>query len=156
MRVVEGHFRTPERPVALVASRFNGLVVEALVEGARDQLLRHGLPDDQIECYWVPGAFEIGGVAKRLLASGEYAAIIALGCVIRGETPHFDQVVSGVSGAMAQLAATGEIPVIFGVLTTETLEQAQQRAGAKAGNKGSEAAAAALEMIDLYGRLPTP
>jgi 6,7-dimethyl-8-ribityllumazine synthase len=141
--------------VALVASRFNSLVVDRLVEGARDGLVRHGVSDDNIVLVHVPGAWEIGPVARRMVDSMKYSAVIALGCVIRGETPHFDQVVNGVTRALGELGYEANIPVLFAVLTTEDLEQAEQRAGGKAGNKGFEAAVGAIEMMDLYRKLET-
>lgn len=153
MKILEGAFVPPARPVALVASRFNSLVVDRLVEGARDGLLRHGVPDEGIVLVKVPGAWEIGGVARRLVDSNKFSAVIALGCVIRGETPHFDQVVSGTTRALGQLGYESNIPVLFAVLTTEDLEQAEQRAGGKAGNKGFEAAVGAIELIDLYRKI---
>ncbi|MBK9579945.1 MAG: 6,7-dimethyl-8-ribityllumazine synthase [Fibrobacterota bacterium] len=153
MRSIDGSFVAPSKPVALVASRFNSLVVEPLVEGARDGLVRHGVADDQIVVIRVPGAWEIGAVARRCVDSMKYSAVIALGCVIRGETPHFDQVVSGTTRALGQLAYEANVPVVFAVLTTEDLEQAQQRAGGKVGNKGWEAALSALELCDLYRKI---
>lgn len=153
MKTLEGAFVPPTRPVALVASRFNSLVVDRLVEGARDGLLRHGVQDDSIVLVKVPGAWEIGAVARKLVDSNKYAAVIALGCVIRGETPHFDQVVSGTTRSLGQLGYEANIPVVFAVLTTEDLEQAEQRAGGKAGNKGFEAAVSAVELIDLYRKI---
>ena len=156
MRVLEGSFATPTKPVALVASRFNSLVVDRLVEGARDGLVRHGVKDEDIVLLKVPGAWEIGAVARRCVDSMKYSAVIALGCVIRGDTPHFEQVVSGTTRALGQLAYEANIPVVFAVLTTEDLEQAEQRAGGKAGNKGWEAALSAIELSDLYHKIETP
>lgn len=155
MKIIDGAFVAPNKPVALVASRFNSLVVDRLVEGARDGLVRHGVSDDNIVLVHVPGAWEIGPVARRMVDSMKYSAVIALGCVIRGETPHFDQVVNGVTRALGELGYEANIPVLFAVLTTEDLEQAEQRAGGKAGNKGFEAAVGAIEMMDLYRKLET-
>lgn len=153
MKIVEGVFQSPTKPVALVASRFNALVVERLVEGARDALLRHGVSEDNIHVVWVPGALEIGPAARRIVDSCKYGAVVALGCVIRGETAHFEQVVSASTRMLGDLAYTANIPVMNAVLTTEDLDQAQQRSGAKAGNKGFEAAMGALEMADLFRKL---
>ncbi|MCB9496874.1 MAG: 6,7-dimethyl-8-ribityllumazine synthase [Fibrobacteria bacterium] len=153
MKTIEGAFAPPSRPVALVASRFNSLVVDRLVEGARDGLLRHGVKDEDIVLFKVPGAWEIGPVARRLVDANKYSAVIALGCVIRGDTPHFEQVVNGTTRALGQLGYEANVPVVFAVLTTEDLEQAEQRSGGKAGNKGFEAAVSAIEMADLYRRL---
>jgi len=157
MKTLEGAFVVPPaKPVALVASRFNSVVVDRLVEGARDGLLRHGVQDDNIVLVKVPGAWEIGGVARRLVDSNKYSAVIALGCVIRGETPHFDQVVNGTTRALGQLGYEANIPVVFAVLTTEDLEQAEQRAGGKVGNKGFDAAVSAVELVDLYRKIENP
>jgi 6,7-dimethyl-8-ribityllumazine synthase len=153
MKTFEGAFAPPAKPVALVASRFNSLVVDRLVDGARDALQRHGVKDDDIVLVKVPGAWEIGPVARRLVDANKYSAVIALGCVIRGDTPHFEQVVNGTTRALGQLGYEANIPVVFAVLTTEDLEQAEQRSGGKAGNKGFEAAVSAIEMADLYRKL---
>ena len=150
MKTHEGHYDTRNRRFAIVASRFNDHVVESLVNGARRTLGKLDVPDDAIEAYWVPGAFEIPAVASRVAGSGRFDAVICLGCVIRGSTPHFDYVAGECARGIADLATASEIPVIFGVLTTETLEQAIERAGAKAGNKGSDAALAAVEMVNLW------
>src|SRR6478609_1819351 len=150
----EGTFATPPGRFALVAARFNGAVVEQLVAGAIDGLTRHGVADEAIDVAYVPGSFEIPLAAKRLAASGRYAALICLGAVIRGETGHYDHVAGEAAGGVARAALATGVPVIFGVLTTETLEQAINRAGAKAGNKGFEAALAAIEMVNLLRALP--
>ncbi len=156
MKILEGKFLNGEWKVALVASRFNELVVSKLIEGARDVLVRHGVADDDLSLAWVPGAFEIPLVAGRLAASGNYHAVIALGAVIRGSTPHFDYVAAEVSKGVAHESLRTGVPIIFGVLTCDTLEQALERAGVKAGNKGWDAGLSALEMMDLYGKLPPP
>jgi len=153
MRVIEGSFVAPTKPVAVVAARFNSLVVDRLVEGARDGLVRHGVSDEMITVIRVPGAFEIGAAARRAVDSLKFSAVIALEAVIRGDTPHFDQVVSGTTRALGQLSYEANIPVVFAVLTTEDLEQAEQRAGGKSGNKGWDAALSALELADLYRKL---
>ena len=152
--VYEGTFDPPPGRFAVVAARFNGFVVEALVSGAVDGLRRHGVEDGSIDVIWVPGSFEIPLVAQRLAASRKYAAIVCLGAIIRGDTDHYDHVASGAASGVAQAALTTGVPVIFGVLTCDTLEQAINRAGGKSGNKGFEAAVTALEMVNLLRRLP--
>jgi len=154
MKIIEGNFTAAGRRVAFVASRFNELVVSKLIEGARDVLVRHGIQDDDLSLAWVPGAFEIPLVSGRMAASGQFDAVIALGAVIRGSTPHFDYVASEVSKGVASESLRTGVPIIFGVLTCDTLEQALERAGVKAGNKGWDAGLSALEMMDLLGRLP--
>ena len=143
----------PDAHFALVAGRFNELIVDRLVEAAVDTLRRHGVTPDHISITRAPGAFEIPLVCQRLAASGKVAAVLALGCVIRGATPHFEYVSSSVASGCSQAALSTGVPVIFGVLTTETIEQAIERAGTKAGNKGHDAALAALEMVSLGGVL---
>lgn len=140
---------------AIVAARFNTIVVERLVEGAVDGLIRHGASPDAITIAWVPGAFELPLAARRLSRKGApFDAVIALGCVIRGETPHFDFVAGEAANGIARAAELSEIPVVFGVLTTEDMHQAIDRAGGKAGNKGWDAALAAVEMANLLPLLP--
>ncbi len=134
---------------AIVVARFNELVTERLLEGARDALRRHGVADDAVDVARVPGAFEIPLVAKTLAQKGRYDAVICLGTVIRGATPHFDYVASNVASGIAQAALETKIPILFGVLTTDTIEQAVERAGTKAGNKGFDTAVAAIEMANL-------
>ena len=151
---IEGNYATPQGRFALVAARFNGTVVDDLVAGALDGLRRHGVADADIDVVRVPGSFEIPFVAQRLTASKKYAAVICLGCVIRGETSHYDHVAGEAAGGVARAALATGVPVIFGVITTETLEQAINRAGAKAGNKGFDAALAAIEMVNLLRQLP--
>lgn len=153
MKIIEGDFATPKGRFAIVAGRFNGFVVEPLVAGARDVLVRYGVKDDAIELVRVPGAWEIALVAHKLAVSGEYVAVIALGAVIRGSTPHFDYVAGECAKGLAQAAYASGVPVSFGVLTTDSIEQAIERSGTKAGNKGADAAMAALEMGSLYGKL---
>lgn len=154
MQIIEGDFRAPVGRYALVASRFNGFIVERLVEAAVDTLRRHGVADESITLVRVPGAHELPLVAERLAASGQYAAIIALGCVIRGATYHFDVVAGESAKGLAQVSTRHGVPVINAVLTTESIEQAIERAGTKAGNKGGDGALAALEMASLLARLP--
>jgi 6,7-dimethyl-8-ribityllumazine synthase len=153
MKIIEGDFATPKGRFAIIAGRFNGFVVESLVAGARDVLVRHGVQDAAIDLIRVPGAWEIALAASKLAASGKYVAIIALGAVIRGATPHFDFVAGECAKGLAQAALASGVPVAFGVLTTDSIEQAIERAGTKAGNKGDDAAMAALEMVSLYGKL---
>jgi 6,7-dimethyl-8-ribityllumazine synthase len=150
----EGDFSPPAGRFALVAGRFNGLVVEQLVGGALDALNRHGVGEDRIDLVRVPGSFEIPLVAHQLGRSGQYAAVVCLGCVIRGDTDHYDHVAGAATSGIAQAALSCGVPVVFGVLTCDTLEQALQRAGAKAGNKGFEAALTAIEMVNLLKKLP--
>lgn len=138
---------------AIVAARFNAPVTDALLEGAVATLAEHGVPDDHISVVQVPGAFEIPITAKRLAASGRFEAIIALGAVVRGGTPHFEYVAGECARGIGQVAIEENVPVIFGVLTTDTDEQARDRAGGKEGNKGCEAAVAGLEMVTLLRRL---
>ncbi|MDR3090364.1 MAG: 6,7-dimethyl-8-ribityllumazine synthase [Desulfobulbaceae bacterium] len=133
----------------IVLSRFNSLISEKLLEGALDTLLRSGADDERIDVARVPGAFEIPLMAKKMAKSGRYDAVLCLGAVIRGATPHFDVVVNEVSKGVAQVALDSEVPVLFGVLTTDTIEQAIERAGTKAGNKGADVAVAAIEMANL-------
>jgi 6,7-dimethyl-8-ribityllumazine synthase len=152
--VYEGTFAPPPGRFALVAARFNHFVVEHLVGGAVDGLKRHGVADDAIDLVWVPGSYEIPLVAKRLASGGRYAALICLGAVIRGDTDHYDYVAGEAARGVAQAALATGVPVVFGVLTCDTLEQAINRAGAKAGNKGFEAALTAIEMVNLLRSLP--
>jgi 6,7-dimethyl-8-ribityllumazine synthase len=152
----EGSFEGRHLRVAVVASRFNEAIVEKLVEGAVDCLARHGVPDEYVSTTWVPGAFELPMAARRIAASGEVDAVVCLGAVIRGDTAHFDFVAGAAAHAIAQGAMETGIPITFGVLTTDTVEQATDRAGGKMGNKGFEAALAAIEMANLFGILPKP
>jgi 6,7-dimethyl-8-ribityllumazine synthase len=153
MPIIEGTLKTPRGRFAIVAARFNQFVVDALVAGTRDGLKRHGVTDDAVDLVWVPGSFEIPLVARRLAESKTYAAVITLGAVIRGETGHYDHVAGGAASGIAQASLATGVPVIFGILTCETLEQAINRAGGKAGNKGYEAAVSAVEMVNLLAQL---
>jgi 6,7-dimethyl-8-ribityllumazine synthase len=153
MPTFQGDFSTPEGRFAVVVARFNGLITESLLSGCRDALARHGVGDDDIDVAWVPGSFEIPVVARRLALTGRYVAVICLGCVIRGETGHYDHVAGQAAGGILQASLAADVPVIFGVLTTDTVEQALNRAGIKGGNKGSDAALAAIEMVNLLQRL---
>ncbi len=147
--IVEGKLSSEGLRLALVTSRFNSFITDRLVEGALDAIARTGGDPDEVRVYKVPGAFEIPLVAKQLAASGRFDAVVCLGAVIRGSTPHFDYVASEVSKGVAQTALETGLPVTFGVLTTDSLEQAIERAGSKAGNKGFEAAMAAVETANL-------
>jgi len=152
--VIEGSFvALPKGRYAIIAARFNALIVDALTAGAIDALARHGVAEDSIDIIRVPGAFEIPFVAGKAANGGKYAAVLCLGCVIRGDTDHYDHVAGAATAGIADIARQAEVPVIFGVLTCDTLEQAQHRAGAKAGNKGYEAAVTALEMVSLAAKL---
>ena len=152
--VYEGNFAPPPGRFALVAARFNGAVVEQLVAGALDALKRHGVADEAVDLVRVPGSFEVPLVAQRLAAGGRYAAVVCLGAVIRGDTTHYDHVAGEAAGGVARAALATGVPVVFGILTCDTLEQALNRAGAKAGNKGFDAALAAVEMVNLLRQLP--
>jgi 6,7-dimethyl-8-ribityllumazine synthase len=143
-----------ELRVAIVVARFNELISERLLAGARDALKRHGVPDQAVDVAWVPGSFEIPVVAKRLACSGRYDAVICLGAIIRGATAHFDHVAGQAAAGIAAVGRETGVPTIFGVLTTDTIEQAVERAGTKAGNKGFDAAVAAIEMANLFRTLP--
>jgi 6,7-dimethyl-8-ribityllumazine synthase len=147
--VFEGGLDGTGRRVAIAASRFNRLVTEQLVAGAVEALRRHGVAEADVDLAWAPGAFELPPVAARLAASGRYAGVVAIGAVVRGETPHFDHVAGQAAAGLAAVARTAAVPVAFGVLTTDTMEQALDRAGGKAGNKGAEAALTVLEMAGL-------
>ncbi len=148
-RTIEGHLTAQGMRTALVVARFNSFITERLVEGAIDALVRHGASGDDQTIVRVPGAWEIPLVCKRLADSGNYDAIVAVGAVIRGSTPHFDMVASEVSKGVANASLQTGVPIAFGVLTTDTIEQAIERAGTKAGNKGAEAAMAAVEMVNV-------
>ena len=139
--------------IGIVAARFNEFIVSKLVEGAKDGLIRHDVSEENIDVAWVPGAFEIPLIAKKMANSGKYDAIICLGTVIRGETSHYDYVCAEVSKGIAQVSLEAELPVMFGILTTDTIEQAVVRAGTKAGNKGYDCALGAIEMINLMENL---
>jgi 6,7-dimethyl-8-ribityllumazine synthase len=154
VKVTEGGFEARGRRFAVVASRFNDVVVQKLVDGAMSCLAKHGVADDDVELVWTPGAFELPLAAKRLAASGGYDAVICLGAVIRGETAHFDLVAREAARGIQQAGLDTGAPVIFGVLTTETFEQAADRAGGKHGNKGWDAAMVAMEMASLLDGLP--
>ena len=149
MKVIEGQLTTNNEKFCIVISRFNEFIGSQLLSGAIDELKRHGIAEDNIEVVWTPGAFEIPLVAKRCAKTGKYNAIITLGAIIKGSTSHYDYVCAELSKGIAQVGLETEVPVLFGVLTTENIEQAIERAGTKAGNKGSDAAKAAIEMANL-------
>ena len=149
MPTFEGDFSPPDGRFAVVAARFNATVTESLLAGCLDSFVRHGVGKDRVDVARVPGSFEIPVVAKAMASSGRYAAVICLGCVIRGETGHYDHVAGQAAAGVLQAGVSTGVPVIFGVLTTETVEQALNRAGLKGGNKGAEAALAAIEMVNL-------
>jgi 6,7-dimethyl-8-ribityllumazine synthase len=154
MNTYEGSLAPPSGRFALVAARFNHVIVDQLIAGALDGLKRHGVADDAVDLVRVPGSLEIPLVAKRLAESGNFVAIICLGAIIRGETGHYDHVAAGAANGVTQAGLTTGVPVIFGILTCETLEQAMNRAGAKSGNKGFDAALTAIEMVNLLRQLP--
>ncbi len=153
MKTIEGKLDATGLKFGIVVSRFNEFITNKLLGGALDTLRRNNASDDNITVAWVPGSFEIPAVAKRLADSGNYDAVICLGAVIRGATPHFEYVSSEVTKGVAVLSLNSSIPVIFGVLTTDTIEQAIERAGSKSGNKGSDAAFSAMEMSYLYKQI---
>ncbi|GAB1264095.1 6,7-dimethyl-8-ribityllumazine synthase [Aurantivibrio infirmus] len=152
-KVIEGNFIKAAGHYVLLVTRWNSFVVEHLKEGALDTLHRHGIEDDKIEVCYVPGAFEMPIIAKKLAESGKYDAIIALGAVIRGGTPHFEYVAGECGSGLSQVSLQTGVPVAFGVLTVDNIEQAIERSGTKAGNKGAEAAGVAIEMVSLISQL---
>lgn len=149
MRIIEGNLVAKNIKIGIVAGRFNEFIVSKLVGGALDGLKRHGLDEENVEIAWVPGAFEIPLVAQKMAQSDKYDAVICLGAVIKGSTPHFDYVCAEVSKGIASVSLKCEKPVIFGVITTDSIEQAIERAGTKSGNKGYDAAVSAIEMVNL-------
>ncbi|MDR2709540.1 MAG: 6,7-dimethyl-8-ribityllumazine synthase [Elusimicrobiota bacterium] len=153
MKIISGNYQVDGSKFAIVVSRFNEFITNKLLEGACDMLKRHGTKEDDISVFWVPGAYEIASAAKRVALTKNFDAVICLGCVIRGATPHFDYVSAEVSKGVASVSMQTDRPVIFGVLTTENIEQAIERAGTKAGNKGSEAAMCAIEMVNLFKQI---
>ena len=152
-KVIEGKLVSSKKKYGIVVSRFNEFITNKLLGGALDALARHGVNDNEITIAWTPGAFEIPVVVKRMAESGNFHAVIALGAVIRGNTPHFDYVASEVSKGIAHVALDTGVPVLFGILTTDNIEQAIERAGTKAGNKGFDAAVDAVEMTNLMEQL---
>ncbi len=154
MKQYEGNIISKDIIIGIVAARFNEFITAKLLSGALDGLKRHGVDDNKISLAWVPGAFEIPLIAGKMAQSGQYDAVICLGAVIRGNTSHYDYVCSEVSKGIAQVSLQTGIPVLFGVLTTENIEQAIERAGTKAGNKGFDCATSAIEMVNLIRQLP--
>lgn len=152
-KTLNGDFQGKGKRIGIAVSRFNAFITERLLDGAKDGLVRHGVNEKDVTVAWVPGAFDLPLVLKKMAASEKYDAIIALGCVIRGATAHFDYVAGEAAKGIGNVALSAEIPVIFGVLTTDTIEQAIERAGTKSGNKGFDAAMAAIEMANLMEKL---
>ena len=148
-RTFEGNLVSPKGRFAITVSRFNSFITDPLLAGALDALVRHGVADADIDVYRCPGTFELSGLTRRVATSGKYAGVIALGCVIRGGTPHFEDVAGEVSKGIGQVSLTADCAVTFGVLTTDNVEQAVDRAGVKAGNKGADAAIACIELVNL-------
>lgn len=153
MKVYEGKLVSKDIKIGIVAARFNEFITSKLLGGAVDALNRHEIPEENIEVAWVPGAFEIPLIASKMAKSGRYDAVICLGAVIRGSTSHYDYVCSEVSKGIASVSLPSDVPVMFGVLTTDTIEQAIERAGTKAGNKGFDCAVGAIEMVNLIREL---
>ena len=154
MKIIEGKFKGEGKNIAIIISKFNNIVTDKLLNGAIDGLTRNGVSKENISVFWVPGAFEIPLLLSRIISVNKnFDGIITLGAVIRGETPHFNYIAAETTKGIAQIALKSSIPISFGVLTTDTVEQAIDRAGAKAGNKGFDAALSLLEMIDLYSAL---
>ncbi|MGP1487157.1 6,7-dimethyl-8-ribityllumazine synthase [Peptostreptococcus stomatis] len=153
MNYIQGNLVAKEVKIGIVAARFNEFITSKLLSGAQDALVRHDVKDDNIDVAWVPGAFEIPLIADKMAKSGKYDAVICLGAVIRGNTSHYDYVCSEVSKGIAHASLESGIPVMFGVVTTENIEQAIERAGTKAGNKGFDVAVGAIEMINLINNL---
>ena len=152
-QTIQGVLNAKGRHFAIIVSRFNELISSKLLEGAMDCLLRHMADEKFITVYWVPGSFEMPVLAQKLAAGGKYDALICLGAVIRGDTPHFEYIASEVAKGIAQVALAHSMPVAFGVITADTIEQALERAGIKAGNKGWDAALSTIEMVDLFGKI---
>jgi len=153
MKVIEGQLSAKGFRFGIIVSRFNSFISQRLLEGALDALIRHGASDDDITVVWVPGAFEIPGVLRKMADSEQYDGVLCLGAVIRGATPHFDFVASEATKGIALVGIEAKLPVGFGILTTDTIEQAIERAGSKAGNKGADAANTVLELINVYEQL---
>lgn len=148
-KITEGHLNATSHTFGIVVSRFNDFITRRLLDGALDCLRRHGVADDAVQVVYCPGAFEIPQIVQKLAAGGSCDVVVALGCVIRGETPHFEYISNAVSTGLMRVSLESQVPVVFGVLTTDSLEQAIERAGSKGGNKGWDAALAAIELADL-------
>lgn len=153
VKTIEGQLVAKGKKFGLVAGRFNEFITKKLLEGAIDTLTRHGVKEEEMEVVWVPGSFEIPYAARKMAESGKYDAVICLGAVIRGDTPHFDYIASEVAKGISQTALQTGVPTIFGIITADTLEQAIERAGTKSGNKGRDAALAAIEMVNLFEKM---
>jgi 6,7-dimethyl-8-ribityllumazine synthase len=153
IKTMQGHLNAQNRKFALVISRFNEFISHKLLDGAMDCLLRHGADEKNVTIYWVPGSFEIPLIAQKLAAAGEWDAIVCLGTIIRGDTPHFEYIASEAAKGIAQVALHSGTPVAFGIITADTTEQAIERAGTKSGNKGWDAALSAIEMADLVQKI---
>lgn len=153
MRIIEGQLSIQNKKIAIVAGRFNSLISKQLIEGAVDALKRHGLSEENIQLAWVPGAFEIPLIAQQFANQSDIDGVICVGAVIRGSTPHFDYVASEVSKGIAHVSLATNKPIAFGVLTTDSIEQALERAGTKAGNKGADAALTVIEMLNLMAEI---
>ena len=152
--IIEGQLLAENKSFGIVVSRFNEFISGKLLEGAIDCLKRHGVDDESVDVAWVPGSFEVPIVAKRMAASGKYDAVVCLGAVVRGATPHFDYIAAEVSKGIATAAISTDVPIAYGIITCDTLEQAVERAGTKMGNKGFDAASSAIEMANLFDQLP--
>jgi len=153
VKVYQGELIAKGKKFALVCSRFNEFITQKLLEGAIDTLTRHGVKDDEISVYWVPGSFEIPYLANKLAQKKKHDAVVCLGAVIKGATPHYDHIAKEVTKGIAQISLSTGIPVIYGVITPDTLEQAIERAGTKAGNRGRDAALSAIELVNLFAKL---
>ncbi|MFC1546352.1 6,7-dimethyl-8-ribityllumazine synthase [bacterium] len=153
VKAIVGNMIGKNLKFAVVVARFNEFISNKLLDGAVDTLVRHDVSEDSISIYWVPGSFEIPAVAKKLAQSAKYDGVICLGAIIRGDTPHFDYIAGEVSKGIASAGMESNVPVIFGVVTTDTIEQAIERAGAKSGNKGKDAALTAIEIVNLYKQI---
>lgn len=153
MNIISGLYNESEVKIGIVASRFNEIITSKLIDGVADGLSRHGVNLDTVDLAWVPGAFEVPVTAKKMAESGKYDAVICLGAVIRGETDHYEHVATEVTKGIAQVSLSAGIPVLYGILTTDTVEQALNRAGLKSGNKGFECALAALELASLFKKI---
>ncbi|NQU18545.1 6,7-dimethyl-8-ribityllumazine synthase [bacterium] len=153
VRIIEGQLISKGKKYAIVASRFNDFITKDLLSGCIDTLKRHGVKENEVVVSWVPGSFEIPAVAMRLAKSKSFDSVICLGTVVRGATPHFDYIASEVTKGISQISLTTGIPTIFGIITADTIEQAIERAGAKEGNKGRDAALSAIEMVNLLGQV---
>jgi 6,7-dimethyl-8-ribityllumazine synthase len=153
LKIIEGKLSLVDKKIAIIASRFNNFICTHLIDGAIDVLKRHGVTDEEITLIRVPGAFEIPSILKKVASTNKYNGIITLGALIRGSTPHFDYIAAEVTKGISQISLQYPIPITFGVLTCDTIEQAIERAGSKAGNKGAESAIALIEMINLYNEI---